>query len=478
MKKRMKSPGRGVIVALIICTVLTLSTLVPARADEKAGAAADLRTAISRVAETNIPAVVHIEVTQTREWSGQALPFWNDPFFRYFFGNPRAPRGLDREMKGLGSGMIMDSEGHILTNNHVVGEASDIEVLLSDGSRYPAKVAGTDPKTDLAVIKIDAEGPLPYVAFGDSDTVKVGEWVVAIGHPRGLDHTVTQGIISAKHRRGITEPTGYQDFLQTDAAINPGNSGGPLLNLQGQVIGVNAAIASDSGGFQGIGFAIPSNMALHTARAIIAHGKVVRGWLGVRIQDLTPELAKSFDMEKAKGALIADVVKDGPGEKAGIERGDVVISFRGKEIPDAATLRNEVAVSPVGQDVALTVIRKGKKLELKVKVESQDTAFEAMSDSLRDRLGADFRFMGEEEARRYRLKKPQGIVISWLDPRGPLAQAGFELGDIILEINGRPLDSEQTAVDLTGSLTSGERVTLLAMDHRSGRTGYVQIILR
>jgi serine protease Do len=250
--------------------------------------AEDLTTAIIQVAKQNIPAVVHIEVTESQEVENPFAPFGNDPFFRRFFGVPNMPRKFKRELKGLGTGMIIDSQGHILTNHHVAGGATKIEVLLSDGRRYPAKLVGTDPNTDLAVIHIDAQGPLPYVTFGDSDKVEVGEWVVAIGHPRGLDQTVTQGIISAKHRRGITDPSGYQDFLQTDTAINPGNSGGPLLNLKGEVIGVNAAIASESGGFEGIGFTIPSNIAVHVAKTLIAHGKVERGWLGVSIQDLTP----------------------------------------------------------------------------------------------------------------------------------------------------------------------------------------------
>ena len=189
--------------------------------------AEDLTTAIVQVAKQNIPAVVHIEVTESQEVENPLLPFENDPFFRRFFGNPNMPRKFKRELKGLGTGMIIDPQGHILTNHHVAGGATKIEVLLSDGRRYPAKLVGTDSKTDLAVIHIDAQGPLPYVTFGDSDKVEVGEWVVAIGHPRGLDQTVTQGIISAKHRRGITDPSGYQDFLQTDTAINPGNSGGP-----------------------------------------------------------------------------------------------------------------------------------------------------------------------------------------------------------------------------------------------------------
>ena len=226
----------------------------------------DLSTAIIQVAKQNLPAVVYIEVTESKEVVNPMLPFENDPFFRRFFGAPKMPKKFKQEMKGLGSGMIIDPQGHILTNYHVAGGATKLEVVLADGSKYPAKLVGGDSKTDLAVVRISAKEQLPHVTFGDSDKVEVGEWVVAIGAPRALEKSVTQGIISAKHRRGVTDPTSYQDFLQTDAADQSGNSGGPLLNLYGQVIGVNAAIATESGGFEGIGFTIPSNMAQYIAK--------------------------------------------------------------------------------------------------------------------------------------------------------------------------------------------------------------------
>jgi len=240
---------------------------------EKPGGPADLSTAIAHVANQTLPAVVYIEVTESGEVENPFFSFENNPFFRRFFGVPKMPRRFKQEIIGLGSGMIMDQAGHILTNYHVAGGATKMEVTLADGSKYPAKLVGGDPKTDLAVVQIQAKESLPHVAFGDSDKVEVGEWVVAIGAPRALEKTVTHGIISAKHRIGITDPKDHQDFLQTDAAINPGNSGGPLLNLYGEVIGVNAAIATESGGFEGIGFTIPSNTAVHVAKALIAHGR-------------------------------------------------------------------------------------------------------------------------------------------------------------------------------------------------------------
>lgn len=438
----------------------------------------DLSTAIVQVAKETIPAVVHIEVTERQEVANPLLPFESDPFFRRFFDIPKMPRKFKRELKGLGTGMIMDAQGHILTNHHVAGGATKIEVLLSNGERYPAKLVGTDPKTDLAVIKISAKGHLPYVTFGDSDKVEVGEWVVAIGHPRGLDQTVTQGVISAKHRQGITDPSSYQDFLQTDAAINPGNSGGPLLNLQGEVIGVNAAIASESGGFEGIGFTIPSNIAVHVARALIIHGKVERGWLGVSVQDLTPELAKSVHVETLKGALIVDVVKGGPAEKSGMRKNDVVIAYRGKEIPDSGTLRNEVAETPIGQEVKVMALRNGKKEELTVKIGSLEAATKILAASIKDRLGAEVRAVSPQDAEKYGLDANQGVTISWLDAKGPLKEAGFEIGDIILGINKQPIVGVQGFVALLGSLKPHQQITLLALDHRSGNTGYVQVEVR
>ena len=440
--------------------------------------ALDLRTAISQVADHTIPAVVHIEVTQRQEMVNPLMPFENDPFFRYFFGNPGMPKKFKRELKGLGTGIIMDAEGRILTNNHVVGGASKIDVLLSNGKQYPAELIGTDPKTDLAVIKVSTEKPLPHVTFGDSDQVKVGEWVVAIGHPRGLDQTVSQGIISAKHRQGITDPSSYQDFLQTDAAINPGNSGGPLLNLQGDVIGVNAAIASQSGGFEGIGFAIPSNMALHVAKQLIAHGKVTRGWLGVSIQELTPDLAKSFGLDAPRGALIADVVKGGPADKGGLKRGDIVIVFNDEKVLHASDLRNRVANTPIGKEATVTVLRKGKRNDFIVKIGNMDDAAKMLATRLKDRLGAEFRPVTPKESKDYGLNPQQGVAILWLDSKGPLAKVGFEVDDIILQVNGQNVEGVQGFVDQVSSIAPNTLITVLAIDHNTGQSGYVQVAIK
>ena len=462
----------------LVIGFLSLAISLPSSHAADRPKAVDLSTVIIKVAKDTMPAVVYVEVTESREVVNPFLPFESDPFLRRFFGTPQMPKKFKQEVKGLGSGMIIDGEGHILTNYHVAGGATKIQVGLADGSKYPAKLVGGDPKTDLAVIKIEGKGGLPHVTFGDSDKVEVGEWVVAIGAPRALEKSVTQGIISAKHRRGITDPDSYQDFLQTDAPINPGNSGGPLLNLYGEVIGVNAAIASQSGGFEGIGFTIPSNMAVHVAKSLIAHGKVERGWVGVSIQDLTPELAKKVHAEGQKGALIADIVKGGPADKAGLKKDDVIIAYQGKEATDSSTLRDEVASTPIGEEAKVTILRNGKKEDVAVKVGSLDMSTKVMAVSLKDRLGAEFRAPTEKEREKYGVDPDQGVVIARLDPRGPLKRSGFEVGDMILGVNDQPVGGVDDLVQLVAALKPNQKVAFLALDHRSGNTGSVLVTVK
>jgi serine protease Do len=462
---------------LLLWVLVALVLSIPAQAADKIKSV-DLSTAIVQVAKQNIPAVVHIEVTERQEVPNPFLPFESDPFFRFFFNVPNMPKKFKRELKGLGSGMLMDPQGYILTNYHVVGGATKIQVLLADGQRFSAKLVGSDPKTDLAVIHIATKERLPHVVFGDSDKLEVGEWVVAIGHPRGLDQTVTQGIISAKHRQGITDPSSYQDFLQTDTAINPGNSGGPLLNLAGEVVGVNSVIVSESGGFEGIGFAIPSNMALHIAKTLIAHGKVERGWLGVTVQDLTPELAKTFHSEVSKGALIAEVVEGGPAYQAGLKKGDVVIVYQGKEIQDSGTLRNNVAVTPIGEEAKLVIVREGKKQEVTVKIGNLNEASRMLVSSARERLGVSVQPVTPKGADKYGLESKQGVRISAVEAKGPLGRAGFEVGDIILAINDQPVEGIEGFADLVSSLKAHQQIAVTVLDHRTGDTGEIQVETR
>ncbi len=447
----------------------------PALAAEKP---ADLTTAIVGVARATVPAVVHIEVTERTEFVHPLLPFETDPFFRKFFGSPKSPRKFKQEMTALGSGMIFDERGHILTNHHVVNGATQIRVLLSDGREFPGKVVGTDPKTDLAVIRIAAKGPLPHVRFGDSDKLEVGEWVVAIGHPRGLDETVTQGIISAKHRRGVEDPGAYEDFLQTDAAINPGNSGGPLLNLRGEVIGVNAAISSESGGFEGIGFTIPSNIAVHVAKELIENGKVVRGWIGVGVRDMTAAMGEKLRTGASKGALVVNVVPDGPAARAGLRPEDLVVAFNGKEVPDSVALRNGVTDAPIGREAPVTIVREGKKHNLSVTVGSPKDEIRILSASARSLLGGQVRPLTVKEREKYGLDKGQGVAVASLDAKGPLEKSGFEAGDIILDVNGQTVGGVADFVELVGSMPRRSKIALVALDHRTGDTTSITVVLR
>lgn len=472
-----KTAFNGLVSAVAVAGLLLSGSALYAQSVGKKKLPVDLSTAIVQVAKQNIPAVVHIDVMEKQEVANPFSPFNDDPFFRYFFGTPNSPKKLQRELRGIGTGMIIDAGGHILTNHHVAGGATKIEVSLSDGRKFPAKLVGSDPKTDLAVLHINAKD-LPKVSFGDSDKMDVGEWVIAIGHPRGLDQTVTQGIISAKHRTGITDPTSYQDFIQTDAAINPGNSGGPLLNLYGEVIGVNAVIASQSGGSEGIGFAIPSNMALHVARTIIAHGRMERGWLGVGVQDLTPDLAKSLNVTATRGAVINEVAKGGPADRAGLRKGDVIVSFQGNEVTDGGALRTMAAMSPVGRDTRIVAIRQGKRYEFVVKTGDLREAARLTSETAKNRLGAQVRAVTAKESDRFGLDVGQGVVVSWVESKGPLGAAGFEVGDVILAINGQSVTGLDAFIELVGSLRPKQRVTLLAVDHASGRSGTIQVVTR
>jgi serine protease Do len=466
---------------LIVC-FLTVSFIVLGAFFDSGMAAErtpqDLSNVYVQIAKKVIPSVVHIEVTARQEVANPFLPFENDPFFRYFFNTPDSSKKFKRDVKGLGTGMIIDSNGNILTNYHVAGGATKIDVLLADGEKYSAKLIGGDPKTDLAVIRINAKKQLPYVAFGNSDKIEVGEWIMAIGHPRGLDQTVTHGIISAKHRRGITDPSSYQDFIQTDAAINPGNSGGPLLNLNGEVIGVNTVIVSSSGGFEGIGLAIPSNIATHVAKTLIAHGKVERGWLGVSAQDLTPDLAKTLGITVSKGALVNDIMKGSPAEKVGIKKDDVITIFNGKPVSDGNMLRNEVAVTPIGKEVRLTVLRSQKTYDFVVRIGDLRGATASISAAVKEKLGGEVRTSTQKEANKYQLDQGQGIVITKVEQNGPLGKAGFEVGDMMLEINGQEITGIESFAELVISLKSNQRITLLALDGKTGKTGYIQVVVR
>lgn len=391
-------------------------------------------------------------------------------FFDRFFGD-QMPK--DFKQKNLGSGFIIDKDGFILTNNHVVEKADEITVKLADGKSFLAKTIGRDPKTDLALIRIESDEQLSPLPMGDSDRLEVGDWVVAMGNPFGLDNTVTAGIVSAKYRHIGAGP--YENFIQTDASINPGNSGGPLLNTDGQVIGINTVIFSQTGGSIGIGFAIPINMAKEILEQL-KKGKVVRGWLGVMIQKITPELKEKLGLEDEEGALVADVSSGGPAEKAGIQRGDVIVSFDGKDIHEMKDLPYIVASTPIGKTVSVKVIRKGREKILDVKVGELK---EEKKDIAEERGGAEKRLGIKVEALTPRLAKDlglpetEGLVIIQVDGSSPAAEAGLRPGDIILELDQRPMKDPADFLKRIKQYKEGD--TLLFLIKRGDATLYVTV---
>ncbi|MBU1206102.1 MAG: DegQ family serine endoprotease [Proteobacteria bacterium] len=458
--------------------LITISTAHAGKAWAQKSGPVDLTTAIADVAQKAMPAVVHIEVTQRVDVPTPVFPFESDPFFRYFFGVPQGPRSYKREMRGIGTGMTIDGDGYIVTNNHVVSGAIKITVKMASGEEFKAKVVGVDPKTDLAVIKIKAPQNIPYLTFGNSDQLRVGEWVVAIGNPRGLEQTVTAGIISAKHRTGILDPSSYQDYIQTDAAINPGNSGGPLLNLAGEVIGVNAAIVSESGGFEGIGFAIPSNMAKAIADDLIKTGKVMRGWLGVSVQDITAPLAKSLNLKVLKGAWIAEVFKGGPAEKAGIMKGDVVVSYDGAALENANDFRNRVAATRAGKKVEVGLLRQGERVTIQAVVSAYKPSPRMAADKLKNKLGVEVKEISILEARRQRLGSREGVILTKVDPHGPAGRAGLEAGDIILQVNNQAVRGINDYNRILEQVQRDEEILLLVRDMRTGDMGYLAVVVQ
>jgi serine protease Do len=368
---------------------------------------------------------------------GEKNPFGN--FFGPFSeGNP--PGGF--EQRGVGSGFVMNREGYILTNNHVVEDADQIKVKLANGKEFEGKVVGRDPKTDLALIKINAPSDLQPLTLGNSDDLKVGSWVVAVGSPFGLEQTVTAGIVSAKGRVIGSGP--YDNFIQTDASINPGNSGGPLVNMKGEVVGINTAIIASG---QGIGFAIPINMAKEIAPQLQEKGHVTRGWLGVGVQEVTPELAKSFGLKEKKGALVAEVVSGSPAEKAGIEQGDVIVEFDGKEVTESKDLPRIVASTPVGKAVPIKLSRSGKFLDRQVKVGEMEEKTEVVkTHSTKKSLGITVQNVTPEIAKGLGLKKETGVVVTRVEPGSPAADAGIQTGDVIHEVNRKQVKNVEDFV--------------------------------
>ena len=444
----------------------------------------ELSLAFERVAQSIKPSLVSITTARRVETRGfqriMPQPFLDDQRLREFFGgeNPferfgfrffEAPPQPTQPFvqQGQGSGVIVSRDGYILTNNHVVAGADEVTVTLQNERRYAARVIGTDPKTDLAVIQINADESLTPAVLGDSDALRVGQWVVAAGSPFGLNSSITAGIVSAvgRSRMGIAD---YEDFIQTDAAINPGNSGGPLVNLKGEVVGISTAIVSRTGVNLGVGFAIPVNMARQIMDELIRDGKVVRGWLGVAIQNLDEDLAASFNYDGADGALVGDVNRGSPAEKAGVQPGDIITAINGRPVASVERLRNEVALLKPGANAELTIFRDGRTRTLKVEIGEQPAdlaARPAGQPSTSDDLGMALEPLSRDLARQLNLdRSTRGVVITQVDPLSPAGRAGLRARDVIVEVNGEPVESpEQVRRQLErGDLEKGVRLTVLS----------------
>lgn len=468
----------GLIIGLIISIKLNLSSQLRGqvtKSDSYYSFLGDkLEDAVINVANTTGKAVVSISTERTtrigvrRYYSfpfGES-PFGEDDFFRRFFEDffGEFP---EREYKqiGLGSGVIIDSEGYILTNEHVVGEADKITVTLPDGREFKGEVKGKDKRSDLAIVKINAHN-LPVAKLGNSDNLRIGEWVIAIGNPFGFalqnpEPTVTVGVISALHRslsRSLGRDRDYTDLIQTDAAINPGNSGGPLVNLKGEVMGINVAIFSTSGGYQGIGFAIPINKAKRIISKLIEGKKVLYGWLGVTVQDLTEDLAKYFGLPDKNGVLVAKVLENSPAQKAGIKESDIIRKFDNKPINNTRELVSIVSQTEVGRKVNVVVIRDKKEINLDVEIGSRPENLEELtSEAISANIwrGIEAEDLTSENLRRYRIEEKRGVVVINVEPNSPADEAGIMPGDVIVEINKEPVknlsDYERITRQLKGN---------------------------
>ena len=439
-------------------------------------------------------AVVHIKVEKiVRSSDGRSfnnpMDLYNDEFFRRFFPELNPPKNNQQQreqpnrefrQKGMGSGSIIDSEGYILTNHHVVGEADRIIVVMHDGEEKDAKLVGTDPESDIAVIKIEGDG-LPVLPMGDSEKILVGEDVIAVGNPFGLIQTVTYGIVSAKGRSnmGINE---YENFIQTDAAINPGNSGGPLVNLRGEIVGVNSAIFSQSGGYQGIGFAVPINMASKIMKDLIDKGSVSRGWLGVGIQDVSQDLAKAFKLKNTKGSLITAVMGDTPAQRAGMLKGDVVVRINDKLIQNSNHLRNEIANAGAFTEIDLELIREGKSINIKLKLDErpQNVGRVKMTPQLTpaveqvELLGMTVEALTDGNAEKLGVKSGSGVLISKIESGSPAEKAGLRTGMIIQEVERKAVKNIEIFKKIVNEMDTAKGILLLVTTSGGSRYIFIQ----
>ena len=471
--------------AVVVLSVLIFAPLLYADASTSriSSESVDLLTrtgnALAEISSAVKPAIVNISTTRTVKVTGGADPFFDDPFFKRFFGDQfgrqRQPQPREHRSAGLASGVIVTGDGYIITNYHVVKDADEIKVTLSDKREYIGKVVGSDPKTEISVVKIDAKR-LPTLPWGNSDKLQVGEIVLAVGNPFGLNQTVTMGIVSAVGRAnvGIAD---YEDFIQTDAAINPGNSGGALVNVQGELVGINTAIFSTSGGYMGIGFSIPSNMVKTIMDSLIRSGRVVRGCLGVSIQKLTPELAGQFEIKGEHGVLVSDVVDNSPAEKAGLKRGDVILEYNGKQTDDPSLFRNMVASTPPGEEQVVKVLRDNMTVTLKVTLGELPAELRAEADGLQNALkGVSVQDITPDLAKKLNLPgRVKGVIVSDLDEDSPAAGLLMQ-GDVIQEINRKRITSVKEYREMVSGIKKESSVLLHV--YRGGSSFFVTLSVK
>jgi serine protease Do len=502
-RARLATLAGGVALSLVASPIFAATPTTPDRSAAAATSAITSLPSFTPLVKKVMPAVVNISVVMkgpgpVSEEQDQLGPGDNqqnpefppspfDQFLRRFFqqghnGMSMGPQSQEQQpqeqMMALGSGFIIDPSGYIVTNNHVVANAKTVTVIFQDGSKHPAKIIGTDPKTDLALVKIAAPKPLPYVEWGDSNASHVGDWVLAVGNPFGLGGTVSSGIISARGRDIHEGP--YDDFLQIDASINRGNSGGPTFNLDGKVIGINTAIYSPNGGSVGIGFAIPSSLAKPVIEQLKEHGKVERGWLGVQIQEVTPELAKSLGLAKPEGALVADVTPNGPAQKIGIKQGDVILSFDGHDVAKLRDLPLAVAETPVGETAKVTMWRDGRDVTLSPKIAQMPANLGQLAENdegtQQNAMGLSLAPLTSEWRQRLHVEKDvKGVVVTGVADSSPLASLGIQQGDVIEQVNRHPVTSpEEAAHDLDAvSKEKGSDRNVMLLINRQGINQYV-----
>ena len=428
-------------------------------------------SAFSEIAKEALPAVVFLDVETTVEVPHRR---YRHPFEEFFGRGYRGyqqdePETREYQQRGQGSGFIISKDGYILTNNHVVNDADSITVTLGDGREFEASLIGADPKTEVALIKIEDGEDLPVIPLGDSDALQVGEWVLAAGNPFGLSQTITAGIVSAKGRDETTIAE-YGNFIQTDAAINPGNSGGPLINIDGEVIGINTAIYTRSGGYMGIGFAIPINQAINIKDQLIKYGKVSRSVLGVYLQEVDEDLAASFGMEQKGGVLINQVIEDSAAEEAGLEGGDIVVEMNGKEVVKLQAFRNRVANTPPNSRIELKIFRDGKYIEVSAitkEMEAEDV--EEDEDDLIDELGLTVDSMESDAAKRMGYEDLEGVIITEVEQGSAAWEAGLQPGQVITTVNRNPIDSVKAFKEAVAATDDDERILFLVTDGRVSR---------